>query len=123
MKVKFALGLLALAIAISPFTVFAADEAKTKTLTGEPVDINCYLTGKSGEGHAGCATACANRGNPIGFVVKDGDKTHMYLVIGSGGKQAKDVIAAHMGKQVKVTGKVSKKDGMNIIAVEEVSEA
>jgi hypothetical protein len=123
MKLKATIVMLALglALAITPVIGLAADN--TKTLKGEAVDINCYLGGKSGEAHAGCAAACAAKGNPIGFVVKEGDKTDMYLVIGAGGKQAKDVVGSHMGKQITVTGKVTKKDGMNIIAIENVSES
>ena len=112
------------ALVLAAMPVFA-EEAKPVdvTLTGEPVDITCYLGGKSGEGHAACATACANKGNPIGLVVNDGEKSTMYLVLGSGGKAAKDVLAAHMGKQVDVTGKASMKDGMHVIAAEAVAEA
>jgi predicted lipoprotein with Yx(FWY)xxD motif len=121
MKTKVWIGMLALAMALMPFAGFAADEPVTATLKGEAVDMHCYVAGRSGEAHAACATSCAEKGNPIGFVVKEGDKSELYLVIGAGGKQAKDVLAAHMGKQISVTGKVTTKDGMKIIAVEEVA--
>ena len=113
----------ALALAISPaVTTFAADDApKDVTLTGEPVDMVCYLGGKSGPGHAGCATACANKGNPIGLVVKEGDKSTLYLVLGGGGKASKDLLASHMGAQVDVAGKASSKDGMKIIVASKVT--
>lgn len=112
----------ALAIAIAPATVtYAKDAAPTDvTLTGEPVDITCYMGGKSGEGHASCATACANKGNPIGLVVGEGDEKVMYLVMGDGGKQSKDLMAAHMGKVVTVSGKASSKDGLNILVASKV---
>lgn len=113
----------AVAIAFAPMTSIFAEEVAPAdvVLTGEPVDLNCYLGGKSGEGHAACATACANKGNPIGFVVtKDGEST-LYLVLADGGKASKDLMAAHMGKQVSVTGKASKKEGMNIIVASSVS--
>lgn len=106
------------ALAAVPFFVEAADE--TKTLSGEPVDMVCYMTGKSGPGHASCAKTCAEKGNPIGLLVKTDGKSELYLVLGSGGKAAKDLMAAHMGMQVKATGKVSKKDGLNIITLEKV---
>lgn len=121
MKTKVLMGMLAVAMVLMPFAGFAADEPKEMTLTGEPVDINCYLTGKSGEGHAACATACAAKGNPIGLVVTEGDKSTLYLVIGAGGKQANDVLGSHMGKQVSVKGKVTKKEGLSVIEVAEVS--
>ena len=112
------------ALVLAAMPVFAEDAKPVDvTLTGEPVDIACYLGGKSGEGHAACATACANKGNPIGLVVSEGDNKVLYLVVGEGGKAAKDVMAAHMGKQVDVTGKASKKDGMMVIAAASVAEA
>jgi hypothetical protein len=110
--------IVAVAFAIAPVsTSFAADGV----FSGEPVDMNCYVDGKSGAGHASCATACANKGNPIGLVVKEDGKSVLYLVLGAGGKASKDLLAAHMGKIVDVTGKASKKDGMNIIMASAVS--
>ena len=121
---KYALmacAVLAVLVAI-PGSVSAAGEATEVALKGEPVDINCYLTGKAGEGHASCAKSCAERGNPIGLVTKGEDgKNQLILVTGSGGKAAKDVMAEHMGKQVTAKGKLSTVDGMKILAVSEVS--
>lgn len=120
MKYVGMLCAVALALAITPLMVSGADDDAEVTLSGEPVDINCFLTGKSGSGHASCAKSCADRGNPIGLFVKDGDEEELYLVIGADGKSAKDVIAEHMGKQVKATGKVTTKGGMKVIAVSKV---
>jgi hypothetical protein len=113
----------AVAFAISPVSnIFAADAAPVDVvLTGEPVDMSCYLDGKSGEGHAGCATACATKGKPIGLVVEEDGKKVLYLVLGGGGKAAKDYLAEYMGSIVDVTGKASKKDGMSILVATEVS--
>ena len=115
--------MVAVVLAVAPIAkTFAADAApKDVVLTGEPVDMVCYMTGKSGPGHAGCATACANKGNPIGLVVKDGDKSTLYLVLGGGGKASKELMAAHMGAQVEVAGQASKKEGMNIITASKVT--
>ena len=120
LKIGFTLAfVVALALSFAP--IHAADDApKDVTLKGEPVDITCYLGGKSGPSHAGCATACANKGNPIGLVVEDGDKKVMYLVLGDGGKAAKDLLASHMGAQVSVTGKASSKDGLNVLVASKV---
>ncbi len=44
--------------------------AKTITVTGEVVDVSCYLAhGEKGRGeeHASCAAACAKAGGPSGF--------------------------------------------------------
>ncbi len=102
--------------------VCAGAYAEDTTLTGEPVDMNCYVTGKSGEGHAACAKSCAEKGNPIGLAVKGADgKVSLYLVLGGGGKAAKDLMTEHMGKQVTVTGAVTEKDGMKIVTVASVA--
>ena len=119
MKYVGMLCAVAVALAMTPMMVSGADDEEV-TLTGEPVDINCFLTGKSGPGHAACAKTCAENGNPVGLFVKDGDKEELYLVIGADGKSAKDAIAEHMGKQVKATGKVTVKGGMKVIAVSKV---
>lgn len=110
-------------VAIAVVPTFAAEEAAVDVvLSGEPVDITCYMSGKSGEGHAGCATACANKGNPIGLVVDEGDKKVLYLVLGADGKASKELMAEYMGYVVDVTGKASKKDGLNIIVASSVAE-
>lgn len=114
MSVKIVCSLVLIAILGAPMAVMAAET----TLTGEPVDIACFLTGKSGEGHASCAKSCASKGQPVGLSVTDGDSTLLYLVMGS----AKDDVVAQMGKQVKVTGEVSDKDGMKVIKVSKVME-
>jgi hypothetical protein len=111
------------ALAIAPVaSIFAADAAPVDVvLSGEPVDMNCYLAGKSGEEHASCAAACATKGNPIGLVVEQDGKRVLYLVLGDGGTASKDLLAAHMGTIVDVTGKASRKDGMNILMASDVS--
>lgn len=98
----------------------AAVQAEDTTITGEAVDISCYLGGNSGEAHASCAAACAEKGQPIGLLVTEGDEKQVYLVLGQGGKSAKDLMLPHMGKQVEVTGTVADKDGMKAIRVAEV---
>ena len=118
MKRLFVAMMALAAIALIPHFVSAADGEAT--LKGEPVDINCYMTGKSGEGHAACAKSCAEKGNPIGFVVKDGDKSQLYLVVGHG-KAAKDIMAPLMGKQVTAKGTVKDLDGMKVFEVSEAS--
>ena len=114
MSVRIVCSLVLMAMLGAPMVVMAAET----TLTGEPVDISCFLTGKSGEDHASCAKTCAGKGLPVGFSVTDGDSSELYLVLGS----AKDDLVAHMGKQVTVTGEVSDKDGMKVIEVSKVME-
>ena len=119
MKMRYALLALVLSMMVVPAYEASADEV---TLKGEPVDIQCYLGGQRGEGHAGCAKGCAEKGLPIGFVSKDADgNEEMYLVMGADRKPAKDFMAEHMGKQVEAKGTVTEKDGLKILTVKEVS--
>ena len=118
MKKVIVLGVAMFALLCTP--MFMAAAAEETTLSGEPVDIACYLTGKSGSGHAACATSCANKGQPIGLKVEADGKTEVYLVLGKGGEAAKDLMAEHMGKQVKATGDVSETGGLKVIEVSKV---
>lgn len=119
MKMGYWLAIVLLAAVIMPFAGVAT--AEETTLKGEPVDIQCYLSGQSGAGHAACATVCANKGTPIGFVTKKDGKVKMYLVMGADRKPAKDFMAAHMGKQVEVKGTITEKNGLAILTVSEVT--
>ncbi len=120
MTKKCCFFMIAVATLMTPFVgVSAEDEV---TLKGEPVDISCYLGGKSGEGHASCAKACVTGGKPVGFVTSnaDGEKS-LYLVVGGNNKAAKDYMADHMGKIVEAKGTVVEKDGLKILTVSEVT--
>src|SRR5262245_26528061 len=56
----------------------AADKAVTKTVTGEVVDMGCYLGhGAHGKDHISCATKCLAKGMPIGVLTTNGT---LYLV-------------------------------------------
>lgn len=94
--------------------------AEETTLTGEAVDIACYLGGASGEGHAACATKCAENGKPIGLAVGEGDEKELYLVLSDGMAPPNDIMGEHMGKVVTVTGEVTESGGMKIIKVASV---
>ena len=120
MTKRYCFFLIVVAMLTTPLVgVSAEDEV---TLTGEPVDISCYLGGKSGEGHASCAKSCVQGGKPVGFVTSgdDGEKS-LYLVVGGNNKAAKDYMADHMGKIVKAKGTVVEKDGLKILTVSEVT--
>ena len=98
-----------------------AAHAEDTTLTGEPVDIACFLSGKSGEAHAACAKGCAEKGQPIGIAVKGADgKDTLYLALASGGNAPKDLLSSMMGKQVKVTGAVADKGGLKVVTISKV---
>src|SRR4051794_27049043 len=55
------------------------DASATKEVTGEVVDLMCYLDHNAlGEKHAACGSKCVKGGGPVGIV--SGDKA--YLVVG-----------------------------------------
>jgi len=96
-------------------TTIAAGVAKTPqkgtpvTLVGEVVDFSCYLQlGKHGEAHRSCGQKCAQSGQPIGLLTKDGT---LYMLMPEehdprrdGGVDAKAVAVEHMGHIIEVHG-------------------
>src|SRR5262245_11711172 len=56
-----------------------AAESSDVTLTGEVLDLACYIGhGAKGPDHAGCAAKCAEMGQPIGLAASDGK---VYILI------------------------------------------
>jgi type 1 fimbria pilin len=85
--------------------------AKEITVTGEVVDLNCYLDhGAMGEKHAGCAAKCIESGLPVG--IKTAEK--VYLLVGDH-KPLNDKLASLAAKTITVTGKVVERDGISMI--------
>ncbi len=84
----------------------------TKNLSGEVVDLMCYLDhGAQGEKHAGCAEKCIKSGGPVGLLTKD---NQLYLVIGEH-KPMNHKLASYAGKTVTLKGKVVERDGMKLL--------
>ncbi|HET7624061.1 MAG TPA: hypothetical protein VFM25_02260 [Verrucomicrobiae bacterium] len=103
------------------FRSSAADSttASTKTITGEVVDLMCYLDhGASGEKHADCAQTCIESGGPVGLLTKD---KQLYLVIGQH-KPMNDKLASLASKTVTLKGKVVERNGMKMIENAEIQK-
>ena len=91
-------------------SVAAADD--TKSVTGEVVDLMCYLDhGAKGEKHAGCAEKCIKSGGPVGLLTKD---DQLYLVIGDH-QPMNEELAPYAAKTVTLKGKVVERNGMKMI--------
>jgi hypothetical protein len=91
---------------------------KSTTIQGEVIDMACYMTkGQHGADHADCAQMCINNGLPVGILDKDG---HVYLCTTSNQKPANSMLVQYAAKQVKVTGTVYEKGGMDLLAVDKV---
>ncbi len=92
-------------------------KADEKTITGEVVDMACYIDhGASGAKHADCAKTCISSGLPVGLKAADG-KT--YLLIGEH-KPMNSELADLAAKTITVKGKVSSRDGFNMIENAEI---
>ena len=99
-----------------------AEAAKPTTMSGEIVDMGCYMSHAAmGEKHAECAAMCAAGGSPIGLLT---DKGVLYLMTApheskDGYNKAKEMA----GKKVEVTGLVHERSGMKSIEVASVKAA
>ena len=97
----------------------AAAPSGEQALTGEVVDVFCYLShGEEGLGkkHAGCAKKCIQGGLPV--AIKVGDQ--LYLASMADHVPANEALAKFAGQQVEVHGNIMERDGQRFIAVSEV---
>ena len=92
-----------------------------QTLSGEVVDVVCYLShGKEGlgKGHAGCAKKCIQEGLPV--AIKVGDQ--LYLAAMADHAPANAKLAHLAGSQVTVQGVVMEADGQHLITISKVEK-
>ena len=100
----------------------AENTAQEQTLTGEVVDVFCYLSHDKdglGKGHADCAKKCIQSGLPV--AIKVGDQ--LYLAAMATHDPANKRLAAFAGEQVTVHGQVMEKDGQHLIAINRIEKA
>ncbi|MEO6872686.1 MAG: hypothetical protein ABI233_10755 [Chthoniobacterales bacterium] len=110
------------ALAASPIA-FAAQQGKdsldassTKEVTGEIVDMMCYVDhGAKGEKHASCAEKCIKGGGPVG-ILSDGK---VYLVVGEH-KPMNDELAPLAGQTVTLKGKLAHNGGVSMLENTEI---
>jgi hypothetical protein len=109
------------ALAFSPLAVaqeheHGKDAAASKEVTGEIVDMMCYVDhNASGDKHAACAAKCIKGGGPVG-IASEG-KT--YLVVGDH-KPMNDQLAEYAGKTVTLKGKVAERGGIAMLENAEI---
>jgi hypothetical protein len=107
-------------LAASPLA-FAEDSAKgdaagTKEVTGEIVDMMCYVDHNAmGAKHAECGEKCIKNGGPVG-IVSDGKA---YLVVGAH-KPMNDELAPLAGKTVTLRGKLADNGGVSLLENAEI---
>ena len=99
--------------------VRAQPKGDRTTVTGEVVDLWCYLGGGDrGPAKRQCATACAKGGNPIGILDSAGN---LYVAAGLKDHQpAHALLLAKMSDEVTVSGTVVKKGGVQMIYIDTV---
>ena len=92
------------------------DAAPIKTVTGEVVDMMCYVDHNAmGDKHASCAAKCIKGGGPVG-ITSEG-KT--YLVVGDH-KPMNDQLAEYAGKTVTLKGKLASNGGIPMLENAEI---
>jgi len=105
------------ALTVSPLAVAQehehnSDTAASKEVTGEVVDMMCYVDHNAvGEKHGqSCGAKCVKSGGPVG-IVSDGKA---YLVVGEH-KPINDQLAEYCGKTVTLKGKMAERGGIAMI--------
>jgi len=98
--------------------VFAA----TETVTGKVIDQSCYRADNSNTGvdhkmKSGdvkdCAIDCAKKGRPLALLTTDGK---VYTIGGGLAASNNEKLVAHVSHTVAITGDVTTKDGVMMIA-------
>jgi hypothetical protein len=99
--------------------------AKEVIVTGEIIDVKCYVTGMQGgmgEDHKQCAIDCIKGGVPVGVLDQKSDK--IYLVIPKAGMAgANEELLPYVAQKVKLTGTFAEKGGQKVLIYTKVEEA
>ncbi|HEV8505943.1 MAG TPA: hypothetical protein VGQ53_11100 [Chitinophagaceae bacterium] len=91
---------------------------ETKTVTGEILDMKCYMaSGAHGPEHKDCAAKCVKGGSPMGILADD---SKVYLLIEGDNGAAFEEAKKYAGETVTVTGTLSEKNGVQALIVSEV---
>ena len=110
------------ALACTPLAIaqeheHGSDGVASKEVTGEVVDMMCYVDHNAvGEKHGqSCGAKCIKSGGPVGIV----SEGKAYLVVGEH-KPINDQLAEYCGKNITVKGKFAERGGIAMIENVEV---
>ena len=109
------------ALALSPFAAAQdhqhGQEGADKTVTGEVVDMMCYVDHNAvGDKHGqSCGSKCIKGGGPVGIV----DNGKAYLVVGEH-KPMNDELADSCGKTITLKGKFVERGGIAMLENAEI---
>jgi len=100
----------------------AAPAANDVTITGQVIDMNCYVTmGASGAGHKTCAVACARAGVALAILSSDGN---IYMPVSAkAGDPQNSRLEPFAEGRVKVTGTHRMASGMHTIQIKTIAAA
>ncbi len=116
MTATFIAALASAPLAIAQEHEHGSDAAASKEVTGEVVDMMCYVDHNAmGDKHAGCAAKCIKGNGPVG-IVSDGKA---YLIVGDH-KPINDQLAEYAGKTITVKGKTAERGGIAMIENAEI---
>jgi hypothetical protein len=104
-------------LAIAQEHEHGSDTSASKEVTGEVVDMMCYVDHNAvGEKHGqSCGAKCIKSGGPVGIV----SEGKAYLVAGEH-KPINDQLAEYCGKTITVKGKLAERGGIAMIENVEV---
>jgi hypothetical protein len=110
---------LASLLVVAFIAIGANAQQGTSTITGEVLDMACYMkSGAHGDGHKECAADCIKGGSPMGILTSD---NKVYLLVENHDKaDAYAEAKKHAGEQVTVTGTLSERNGINAIIADDV---
>ena len=97
--------------------------AKVATITGEVVDVSCYLQlGKRGAAHVPCGSDCVRNGQPAGILDADGKLTILMVEEHDprrhGEIKVAEQLAALLAKTVTATGMLTEQGGYRALYVQ-----
>ncbi|HWY41088.1 MAG TPA: hypothetical protein VNX27_09860 [Chthoniobacterales bacterium] len=94
-----------------------SDAAAEKTVTGEVVDMMCYVDHNAmGDSHGqSCGAKCIKNGGPVGIV----ENGKAYLVVGEH-KPMNDELADSCGKTITLKGKLAERGGVAMLENAEI---
>jgi hypothetical protein len=102
----------------APVSVPPAAAQEAVTVSGEILDLSCYLSkGSKGARHKTCAKMCAEKGLPIGVLTEAGD---VYLLLEDhDNPDPYEALKKLAGGNAQVAGKKFTRSGMQSILVQE----
>jgi len=106
-----------LALAHDPSEHGKENAASEKTVTGEVVDMMCYVDHNAvGEQHGqSCGAKCIKNGGPVGIV----ENGKAYLVVGEH-KPINEELADSCGKTITLKGKLAERGGIALLENAEI---